>query len=275
MKKIFIITTVSTAALLGACGSTASTSKTSPAPTKVAKTKTHVKTVSYGFNANDTVLTLPYVGQASPTITKFAAQDNGFYKEIINPADWVKSKTFGQYIFVGPYTTGVSYQRIRDAKIAAVNSMELFTLDASYSQTWPSVLNGFNYDAFGQGPVSRSLLASFYKSAVAQGQNAMKPILPSEATIVESPVGSLTAAQMANGPGQPQNTTLGTCIPHAFEVKYSNGNGYAIKSGQFLGATNTQEYFADYGDTNIVLPNSNTFSSGVGSNPVNSCANFS
>jgi uncharacterized low-complexity protein len=281
MKKIFIITTVSAAALLGACGSTASTSKTSTPVKKV--TKTHSKSASAktaslkpGFHTQYSsgalFLTLPYVGKASPTIMYYAQQNSSFYHEIINPADWVKSKTFGQYIFVGPYTTGVSYQRIRDAKIAAVNTMETFILEANYQQTWPTVLNGFNYDAFGQRTFSQPALTSFYKSSVALGHGTMTAVVPSEATIVESPVGSLTAAQMANGPGQPQTPTLGICVPHESEIKNSGG-GYAAKVGQVLGASTTQQYFADYGNTNVIF--SNSVSLGVGSNPTNSCANFS
>jgi ABC-type glycerol-3-phosphate transport system substrate-binding protein len=68
-------------------------------------------------------LRFPHEGVATPAITKFASKDYAFYKEIINPKYWVKSKTFGQYIFVGPYTTGRNYRRVRDAKIGAVDSI--------------------------------------------------------------------------------------------------------------------------------------------------------
>jgi hypothetical protein len=220
---------------------------------------------------------LPHVGLATPTITKFAsfAANNKFYKQIINPKDWVKSNTFGGYIFVGPYTVGVSRQRIRDAKIAAVNSMELFTLDANYKQTWPTtVLNGFNYDAFGQGPWSQPLVTSFYKSAVALGHGGMTADVPTEGTIIESPVGSITAAQMQTPKNQPQAARPGICVPHEFEIK-DNGGGYAVKSGAELGVSTTDEYFASYGNTNFVFVKSMSHVNGVVSTPVANCTSFS
>jgi hypothetical protein len=266
---------VSAAVLLGACGTTANTSKTvGTKPSKTGTTTVAKKVYGWTGKGHDT-LKLPYVGQASPTITTFAAQDNAFYKEIINPADWVKSKTFGQYIFVGPYTTGVSYQRIRDAKIFAMDTMELYTLDANYKQTWPSVLNGFNYDAFNEGPTSQSFLTSFYKSEVSYGHPAMTADVPSEATIVESPVGLVTAAQMNNPKGQPQYITQGICVPHAFNIKYTSGKSAV---GNSLGSSTTQEYFAGYGNPSVLILNltaNNGFTNGVEGSPVKSCANFS
>ena len=279
-KSMFAVVGVG-AMLLAACGSTTSSKTSSNSGTTPSKPKpAQAVTSKYGYdplrpdaNGNPQLI-LPHVGVASPTIRRFASHDQTFYHQIINPADWVHSNTFGGWIFVGPYTSGTNYQRIRDAKIAAVNSMELFTLEANYKQTWPTILNGFNYDAFGQKSVSQSLVTSFYKSAVVLGSGKMTADVPSQATIEESPVGKLTPKMMANTPAQPQNTTLGICVPHAFEIK-DNGGGYAIKSGQVLGASITDEFFADYGNTNTVLPKSNALTNGVGSNPTNSCANFS
>jgi hypothetical protein len=99
--------------------------------------------------------------------------------------------------------------------------------------------------------------------------------VPSEATIAESPVGMVTAAQMNNPKGQPQYTTQGICVPHEFNIKYASG-GNAINGG--LGFSTTQEYFAGYGNPSVLILNltaNGGFTNGVESSVVKSCANFS
>jgi hypothetical protein len=270
MKKIFIVTAVSAAALLGACGSTANTSKTTTPAKKVTKTKAPVKIVSYGFNASGTVLTLPHVGQASPTITKFAVQDKAFYKEIINKNDWVKSKTFGQYIFVGPYTSGKSYQQVRDAKLGAVNAMEKGTLFAQGATTWPSKIGTINATVYGQkNEANMPNLVSIEKGdAKITPSKAYTLNVPSVATIIESPVGMLTPKMMDNTPSQPQYSVPGACIPHPIAVYFKGTTNPAITHS--AADITAAVYEAQYGPTNNI--GSTNFSNGVnGYNPTSTC----
>ncbi len=227
-----------------------------------------------GTTPSSAKVTLPYGNTPTPSIAALMKIDKSFAKQIINKKYWVKSNTFGRYIFVGPYTSGVDRKRVRDAKIAAMDAMELLVASSNYQPTWPTTANGFNYQTFGQATVSQALLTALNKSAVALGHHSMIAAVPSEATVAEAPVGQLTAKQMANTAGQPQNTTLGICVPHEFESVYSTKGGYAVPSSAF-GVSPTNIYFADYGNTGVILPNSSTFTSGVGSEPTTTCANFS
>jgi hypothetical protein len=259
---------------LAACGSAKVTSQTgAKKPSKTVSAKT--VSSKPGFHTLPTsgalFLTLPYGGKATPTIMYFAQQNPSFYHEIINPKDWVYSKTFGRHIFVGHYTSRTTYAQVRDAKIGAMNSMELYTLEAKYETKWPTVLNGFNYDAFGQKTISQANLVSFYKSAVAHGHPSMVHAVPSEATIIESPVGKITPTQMPKSSGAPQQATLGICIPRRFEDVSAN-SGNPIGTSTTLGHSSTDIYFADYGNTNVILSPSKT--TGVWSAPTSTCANF-
>ncbi len=263
MKNIFRTAgaILAAGAILSACGS-GSTSNTSGTGSS-----------STGTTPSSAKVTLPHGNTPTPPIAALMKIDKPFAKQITNPKDWAYSKTFSRYIFVGPYTSGVPYQRVRDAKIAAMHSMELLTLQAKYATKWPTTLNGFNYDAFGQGAISQALVTSFYKSAVAQGHHAMIPVVPSEETIIESPVGKLTAKQMANTAGQPQNATLGICVPHKFEAVSANNGSLNVLSTAF-GISPTNIYFADYGNTNVIFTNSSSFTNGVDSNPTSTCVSF-
>jgi len=216
--------------------------------------------------------TLPYGNKPTPSIAKLMKVDKTFAKQVTNKKDWYYSKTFSRHIFVGPYTSGVDRQRVRDAKIAAMNSIEMLTLDANYQAKWPTVLDGFNYRAFGQGSISQAEITSFEKSSASQGHPAMIAAVPSEATIVEAPVGPIALKQMAKSPGVPQQATLGICVPSRVEITYLNTGGYAVPSTA-LGVSPTDIYFADYGNTDVVLSPSKT--TGVWSAPTSSCANFS
>jgi hypothetical protein len=108
--------------VLAACGSANTASKTKAV------------TAKYGWDnkvkgANGIPeLKLPYAGVATPSITKLASQDYAFYRQVINPADWVYSSTFHRHIFVGPYTKGVAEARVIDSKIDAMVVKEQLTL---------------------------------------------------------------------------------------------------------------------------------------------------
>ena len=147
-----------------------------------------------------------------------------------------------------------------------------FRIEAKYETKWPTVLNGFHYDAFGLETISQAGLVSFYKSAMAHGHPPMIRAIPSEATIIESPVGKLTPTQMQKSSGVPQQASLGICVPHKFEVVSAN-SGSPIGTSTALGISSTNIYFADYGNTNVILSPSET--TGVWSAPTSTCANFS
>ena len=261
MKHIFKTSgaILAAGAVLAACGS-GSTSNTSGTGSS-----------STGTTPSSTKVTLPHGNTPTPPIAALMKIDKPFAKQIRNKKYWVKSSTFGRYIFVGPYTSKATYPQVRDAKIAAMNTMELYTLEANYQTKWPTVLNGFNYDAFGQKPISQADLVSFYKSAVAHGHPSMIRSVPNEETIVESPVGKLTPTQMPKSSGAPQQATLGICVPHKSEV-VSVSNGSPVETSTALGISPTDIYFADYGNTDIVLSPSKT--TGVWSAPTSTCANF-
>jgi hypothetical protein len=254
--------------VLAACGS---------APTAA---KTKAVTAKYGWdnqlkNANGVPeLKLPYVGVATPSITKLAGEDYAFYSQVISPADWVYSSTFHQHVFVGPYTKGVAKARVLDSKIDAMVWKEQITLEAEMqpASAWPGTVNGFNYHVQGLPIILQSITE--YSNALAKYVNEAHTTLsvstPSEATIIESPVGRLTAKQMDATSGQPQYTTIGICVPHAFDIYNANhqpmlGKGYSAP---------TAEYFADYGNTNILTPSGNSFTNGAGFNPTSSCASM-
>ncbi len=254
--------------VLAACGS---------APTAA---KTKAVTAKYGWdnqvkNANGVPeLKLPYVGVATPSITNLASEDYAFYSQVINPADWVYSSTFHQHVFVGPYTKGVAKARVIDSKIYAMVSKETLTLGAALqpASAWPGVVNGFNYHLpdlpiilQGVTGVSNSLT-----KYVNETHTTLSVSTPSEATIIESPVGKLTAKQMGNTPGQPQYTTIGICVPHAFDIY--NASHQPVLVGVYNAPK--AEYFADYGNTKVLVTAGNSFTNGAGFNPANSCASM-
>jgi len=262
MKTIFKTAGIVLAAgiTLAACGSSSANSKTTGNKT--------------GTTTGQSEVTLPHGNKPTAPIAALMKTDKTFAKQITNPKDWYYSHTFSRYVFVGPYTSGVNRRRVRDAKIAAMDSMELLTASSNYQTNWPFLLNGFNYDAFGQKAWAADALASLNKSGVELGHPALIAAVPSEATIVESPVGQLTAKQMANTASQPQNTTTGICVPGRFESVYVNRGRYAVPSTTF-GVSPTDIYFADYGNTNVIVSSSHALTNGVGTNSTSSCAKFS
>ena len=255
---------VTTAGLaLAACGSGTKVSSQSkqvhhnPPPVV---TKKHTPTV--GWNKTHTILTLPHVGQATKTITALAKLDTAFYHEVINPAYWVKSNTFGQYIFVGPYTSGKQYRQVRDAKLGAVDSMEANVLFSQGSTSWPSKIGSINADAFEQKALSNmpSLVAVEKYDAKNYPGKTFKLDVPTVATIIESPVGEMTPTMMGNSTSQQQYSVPGTCIPHTFATYFSGTHNAAINSGGIY--VPLAVYDVQYGPTdNLVGTNSSNGSS--------------
>jgi hypothetical protein len=258
-KKIYprIIGAIGAAGLvLAACGS---------APIAA---KTKAVTAKYGWdnqvkNANGvSELKLPYVGVATPSITKLASEDYAFYSQVINPADWVYSSAFHQHVFVGPYTKGVAKARVIDSKINAMLWKEQLTLNASLqpASAWPGTVNGFNYHVQGLPIILQGI--TYFDNALTKYVNETHTTLsvstPSEATIIESPVGKLTAKQMDETPGQPQYTTIGICVPHAFDIY--NASHQPVLTGVY--SAPIAEYFADYGNTKVIVFAGNSFTNG-------------
>jgi len=232
---------------LAACGSTAHAS-TKPASKKAS-------TASYGWINSKTdaatglpELMLPHAGLASPTIDKFATKDYSFYKEIINPKDWAYSKTFSRYIFVGPYTKSLAYQQVRDAKIGAMNLREILALFQAKSMAYPTTLDGFNYRAYGQWPTPQgptALAQELHKNAPLHGVFTLE--IPSEATIVESPVGPITPKMADSNPAK-YPIVEGACVPHAMVQLY---NGIPGTTSAYTNPT--AAYFVQYTNTNKVF----------------------
>ncbi len=254
--------------VLAACGS---------APTAA---KTKAVTAKYGWdnqvkNANGIPeLKLPYVGVATPSITKLASEDYAFYSQVINPADWVYSSAFHQHVFVGPYTKGVAKARVIDSKIDAMVWKEEITLGAALepASAWPGTVNGFNYHVPDLPIILQRVTAgnNALTKYVNEAHTTLSASTPSEATIIESPVGKLTAKQMDNTPGQPQYTTIGICVPHAFDIYNASRQPVLTSSAGALIA----DYFADYGNTKVLIPNGSSFTNGTELNPTSSCASM-
>jgi hypothetical protein len=254
--------------VLAACGS---------APTAA---KTKAVTAKYGWdnqvkNANGVPeLKLPYVGVATPSITKLASEDYAFYSQVINPADWVYSSAFHQHVFVGPYIKGVAKARVIDSKTFAMVWKEELTLGAALepASAWPGTVNGFNYHVPGLSIILQSITANnnILGKYVNEAHTTLSASVPSEATIIESPVGKLTAKQMDETPGQPQYTTIGICVPHAFDIY--NANHQPVLTG--VNNAPIADYFADYGNTKVIVFAGNSFTNGAGYNPTSSCASM-
>jgi hypothetical protein len=244
--------------------------------------KTRAVTAKYGWdnqvkNANGIPeLKLPYVGVATPSITKLASEDYAFYSQVINPADWVYSSTFHHHVFVGPYTKGVAKARVIDSKIYAMTWKETLTLESEMkpASAWPGTVNGFNYHVpdFSIFLQSVTVGSNALTKYVNETHTTLSVSTPSEATIIESPVGKLTAKQMANTPGQPQYTTIGICVPHAFDIYNANHQPMLVKGY----SAPIAEYFADYGNTKVLQSssNGNSFTNGAEFNPTSSCASM-
>jgi hypothetical protein len=219
-------------------------------------------------------LKLPYAGVATPSIATLASQDYAFYKQVINPADWIYSPVFHQHVFVGTYTKGTDEARVIDSKIEAmVWKEELILAGAQKSASaWPGTVDGFNYHVTDLPIILQGV--TIIDNAIAKYMNAAHTTLgvstPSEATVVESPTGTLTAKQMDETPGQPQYATIGICVPHSFEV-YDASHQPVLTGGY---SAPLADYFADYGNAKVLEPAHVSFTNGTDFNPTSSCASM-
>jgi hypothetical protein len=272
MKNIFRTSGIIAVAglALAACGSAAphkATSAINPPPHGAGKTVS----AKYGWHTvnGKLELVLPHVGKATPTILAFSQQDYPFYTHIVNPADWIKSKTFGQWIFVGPYTSGVNYQRVRDAKLGAITAMERDILFANGATTWPSKIGTINTTVYGQptiGDMQGVVAVEQYVAKHSPGKTFTTDV-PSVATIAESPVGMLTPKMMSNTPSQEQYSVPGTCVPHTFAVYFAGTKNLAVTG---TGDSPSAVFEAQYGPTdNLASTNPNV--NGEGYNNTTSC----
>jgi hypothetical protein len=253
MKQIFKTSGAILAAglALAACGSAAhahtGTSAINPPP-KGASSPISTK---YGWHTinGSLELVLPHVGDATKTILALSQQDLPFYHEITNPKYWVKSNTFGGWIFVGPYTGGKQYRQIRDAKLAAVDVRERDVLFAQSATTWPSKIGAINATAYGQQALGNvpSVVAAEQYTAKNDPGKALTLDTPSITTIAESPVGELTPKMMANTPSQPQYSVPGVCVPHTFATYFSGTTTLALTG---VGDSPNAMYEIKYGPTN-------------------------
>jgi len=248
---------------LAACGSTSTASHHTTKPKTVA--------VKYGWDSAKTTasgspeLILPYAGVASPSITKLASEDFSFYKEAVNPHDWAYSPVFGKHVFVGPYTSGPNETRVIQSKMVAWDATVMWTQIAAYKTTLPTTLDGFNLVADGQRSTLDPHMAKTVASLIAEHRPPLTPDVPSEATVIESPVGPFTSTQ-TDSP-KSWGTTVGTCIPHTMEVKYANGE-LASKSYDAPRAG----IWADYGRLKTLFLASEKIHNGVGYNATASCS---
>jgi hypothetical protein len=187
----------------------------------------------------------------------------------------VYSSVFHRHIFVGPYTSGIDEARVVNSKGYAVVWSEILHLMQAQQTgaSWPDILHGFDYQTY----ASRALVAAVTQDtdaitrALARDHTTAVVSIPSEATIIESPVGTLTAQQMGESPGQPQVTTIGTCVPHAFGI-YSAAHVSLIPSSY---SAPVAEFFADYGNTRVLLSARASFVSGAKFHATSSCSTLS
>ena len=220
MRTIFKTTGAILAAglALAACGQSSPAKAKETTPAK-AKTAAVVKPGWYGpVNPATRLqqLRLPYGGDATPTITRWASTHYAFYAQLIKPSDWRYSSTFGQRIFVGP--SSKSYYAIRDAKVRLMDLRYAIEQLAARATSVPSTVAGFNYRVLGQWPATDPTLLSTGVSQLnaRYGSATLTADVPSVATIIESPVGEVTPAEAQVPKSYP--TVAGVCVPHALAL---------------------------------------------------------
>jgi len=250
---------------LAACGSTSTASHHTATPKTVA--------AKYGWDSAKTTasgspeLILPYAGVASPNITTLASADFGFYKEVINPHDWVYSPVFGKHVFVGPYTSGSNETRAIQSKMAAWGETAMWNQVVAYRTAIPATLDGYDWAADGQKAILDNQDATIVGELIARHRPPLTLNAPSEATVIESPVGSFTPAQ-TDSPNS-WGTTVGACIPHTMYVTYANGE--STSSGYDAPHTSI---WADYGELKTLFMTSQKLHDGVAYNAIASCSNM-
>jgi len=264
-KKVLPIVLITSGLALAACGTTVHSSHAvAPKPTAV--------TSQYGFSETkllpdgDHELLIPHMGVASPSITSLAMIDGQFRDELLNPKDWVYSPQFGKYVFVGPYTHGENEASIISSKMVAWDWSYSNQMIANYQKTTPSTVDGYNFALDGQIASVNGLTDNIVSYNLNHNHPVITADTPSEATVIESPVGYLTKAQL-DTPSLPHGY-IGTCVPHPYEVSLPNGKPDALN-----GASAPQsEEFVQTGNPNMLFAPTSTSSNGVGWNPTSSCS---
>jgi len=263
-KKAFAFISVS-ALVLAACGNTVHSNHT------VVHKQTAV-TSQYGFSETkllpdgDHELLIPHMGVASPSITSLAMIDVNFRDELLNLKDWVYSPQFGKYIFVGPYTSGENKASIISSKMVAWDWSYASQMIANYQQSAPSTLDGYNFAIDGQIPVLNGIADEIISDNLSDNHPVITADTPSEATVIEAPVGYFTKAEL--GTPSLAHGLIGTCIPHPYQVSLPNGKPDAVNGA----LTPHSEEFVQTGNPNVLFVPNPTNPNGVGLNPVSSCS---
>jgi len=263
-KKAFAFIAVSALAL-AACGNTVHSSHAVvPKPTAV--------TSQYGFSETkllpdgDHELLIPHMGVASPSITSLAMIDGKFREELLNPKDWAYSSQFGKYIFVGPYTHGYNKASIISSKMVAWDWSYSNQMIANYQKSTPSTFDGYDFALDGQIASVNRLSDNIISYNLNHNHPVITADTPSEATVIEAPVGYFTKAEL--GTPSLAHGLIGTCVPHPYEVSLPNGKPDALN-----GASAPQaEEFVQTGNPNVLFVSNPTNPNGVGYNPTSSCS---
>jgi len=264
VKKVFAFIAVSALAL-AACGNTVHSSHA------VVHKQTAV-TTQYGFSETkilpdgDHELLIPHMGVASPSITSLAMIDGSFRDELLNPKDWAYASQFGKYVFVGPYTHGENEALIISSKMVAWDWSYANQMIVNYQQSAPNTVDGYNFALDGQVASVNKIADNIISENLSQNHPVITADVPSEATVIESPVGYFTKAQLGT-PSLPHGF-IGTCVPHPYQVSLPSGKPDALNGA----LTPHSEEFVQTGNPNVLFAPSPTSSNGVGVNPVSSCS---
>jgi len=264
-KVLAFISVMMLALVLAACGNTVHSSHT------VVHKQTAV-TSQYGFSETkllpdgDHELLIPHMGVASPSITSLAMIDGSFRDELLNPKDWVYSPQFGKYVFVGPYTYGYNKASIISSKMAAWDWSYASQMIANYQKSVPSTVDGFNFALDGQSASVNGIADNIISYNLTHNHPVITADVPSEATVIESPVGYFTKAQLET-PSLPHGF-IGACVPHPYQVLLPSGKPNASNAA----FTPQSEEFVQTGNPNMIFAPTSTSSNGVGWNPVSSCS---
>jgi len=167
---------------------------------------------------------------------------------------------------VGPYTHGYNKASIISSKMVAWDWSYASQMIANYQKTVPSTVDGYNFALDGQSPVINGLANNIISYNLTHNYPVITDNTPSEATVIESPVGYFTKSQL--GTPSPPHGLIGTCVPHPYQVSLPSGKPDAL-SGAF---TPQSEEFVQLGNPNVIFTPTATSPNGVGVNPVSSCS---
>jgi len=137
---------------------------------------------------------------------------------------------------------------------------------ANYQKSVPSTVDGYNFVLDGQSPVINGIADEIISNNLNHNHPVITADVPSEATVIESPVGYFAKSQL--GTPSPPHGLIGTCVPHPYQVSLPSGKPDAL-SGAF---TPQSEEFVQLGNPNVIFTPTATSPNGVGVNPVSSCS---